>query len=63
MKEKLTHITDNEFYVVDSLTHSIPYISIQLVVANSYLKIKGLKALKFLTNLRYKSPGIRLHIF
>ena len=24
MKEKLTHITDNEFYVVDSLTHSIP---------------------------------------
>ena len=26
MKEKLTHITDNEFYVVDSLTHSIPYL-------------------------------------
>ena len=25
-KEKLTHITDNEFYVVDSLTHSIPYL-------------------------------------
>jgi hypothetical protein len=24
MKEKLTYITDNEFYVVDSLTHSIP---------------------------------------
>ena len=24
MKEKLTHITDNEFYAVDSLTHSIP---------------------------------------
>ena len=26
MKEKLTHITDNEFYVVDSLTHSIHYL-------------------------------------
>ena len=26
MKEKLTHITDNEFYVVDSLTQSIPYL-------------------------------------
>ena len=26
MKEKLTHITDNEFYMVDSLTHSIPYL-------------------------------------
>lgn len=26
MKEKLTHITDNEFYVVDSLTHSLPYL-------------------------------------
>ena len=26
MKEKLTHITYNEFYVVDSLTHSIPYL-------------------------------------
>lgn len=26
MKEKLTHITDNEFYVIDSLTHSIPYL-------------------------------------
>lgn len=26
MKEKLTNITDNEFYVVDSLTHSIPYL-------------------------------------
>ena len=26
MKEKLTHITDNEFDVVDSLTHSIPYL-------------------------------------
>ena len=26
MKEKLTHITDNVFYVVDSLTHSIPYL-------------------------------------
>ena len=26
MKEKLTHITDNEFYVEDSLTHSIPYL-------------------------------------
>ena len=26
MKEKLTHITDNEFYVVDSLTHSTPYL-------------------------------------
>ena len=26
MKEKLTHITDHEFYVVDSLTHSIPYL-------------------------------------
>lgn len=26
MKEKLTHITDNEFYVVGSLTHSIPYL-------------------------------------
>ena len=26
MKEKLTHITDNEFYAVDSLTHSIPYL-------------------------------------
>ena len=26
MKEKLTHIIDNEFYVVDSLTHSIPYL-------------------------------------
>lgn len=26
MKEKLTHITDNELYVVDSLTHSIPYL-------------------------------------
>ena len=26
MKEKLTHITDNEFYVVDSLTHSITYL-------------------------------------
>ena len=26
MKEKLTHTTDNEFYVVDSLTHSIPYL-------------------------------------
>ena len=26
LKEKLTHITDNEFYVVDSLTHSIPYL-------------------------------------
>lgn len=26
MKEKLTYITDNEFYVVDSLAHSIPYL-------------------------------------
>ncbi len=26
MKEKLTHITDNKFYAVDSLTHSIPYL-------------------------------------
>lgn len=26
MKEKLTHITDNELYAVDSLTHSIPYL-------------------------------------
>lgn len=26
MKEKLEHITDNDFYVVDSLTHSIPYL-------------------------------------
>ena len=26
MKEKLTYITDNEFYVVDSLTPSIPYL-------------------------------------
>ena len=26
MKEKLTHITDNDFYTVDSLTHSIPYL-------------------------------------
>lgn len=26
MKEKLTPIIDNEFYVVDSLTHSIPYL-------------------------------------
>ena len=26
MKVKLTHITDTEFYVVDSLTHSIPYL-------------------------------------
>ena len=26
MKEKLTLNTDNEFYVVDSLTHSIPYL-------------------------------------
>lgn len=26
MKEKLEHITDNNFYVVDSLTHSIPYL-------------------------------------
>lgn len=26
LKEKLIHITDNEFYSVDSLTHSIPYL-------------------------------------
>lgn len=26
MKEKLTHITNNEHYTVDSLTHSIPYL-------------------------------------
>ena len=26
MKEKLTYITDKESYVVDSLTHSIPYL-------------------------------------
>lgn len=26
MKEKLTHVTDNEFYSVDSLTYSIPYL-------------------------------------
>lgn len=26
MKEKLTYITDNELYAVDSLTHSIPYL-------------------------------------
>ena len=26
MKEKLEHITSNDFYVVDSLTHSIPYL-------------------------------------
>lgn len=26
MKEKLHHITTNEFYTVDSLTHSIPYL-------------------------------------
>lgn len=26
LKEKLTHITENEFYTVDSLTHSIPYL-------------------------------------
>lgn len=26
LKEKLTHITDNKFYAVDSLTHSIPYL-------------------------------------
>lgn len=26
MKEQLIHITDNKFYSVDSLTHSIPYL-------------------------------------
>lgn len=26
MKENLTHITSNEHYIVDSLTHSIPYL-------------------------------------
>lgn len=26
MKEKLVHITNNDFYMVDSLTHSIPYL-------------------------------------
>lgn len=26
MKELLTHITSNELYIVDSLTHSIPYL-------------------------------------
>lgn len=26
LKEKLTHVTDNEFYSVDSLTYSIPYL-------------------------------------
>lgn len=26
MKKKLTHITDNDFYTVDSLTHSIPFL-------------------------------------
>ena len=26
MKEQLIHITDNQFYTVDSLTHSIPYL-------------------------------------
>ena len=26
MDGKLVHITDNEFYAVDSLTHSIPYL-------------------------------------
>lgn len=26
MKEQLTHITSNELYIVDSLTHSIPYL-------------------------------------
>lgn len=26
MKKKLIHITDNEFFTVDSLTHSIPYL-------------------------------------
>lgn len=26
MKEQLIHITDNKFYTVDSLTHSIPYL-------------------------------------
>ena len=26
MKEKLIHITDNQFYTVDSLTHSIPLV-------------------------------------
>lgn len=26
LKEKLIHITDNKFYSVDSLTHSIPYL-------------------------------------
>lgn len=26
MKEQLTHITNNEYFTVDSLTHSIPYL-------------------------------------
>ena len=26
MKDKLIHITDNQFYAIDSLTHSIPYL-------------------------------------
>ena len=28
MDGKLVHIVDNDFYVVDSLTHSIPYLAV-----------------------------------
>ena len=44
MKEKLTHITDNDFYTVDSLTHSIPYLvpraSIPLPIMNCLFVFK-----------------------
>ena len=42
MKEKLTHITDNEFYVVDSLTHSIPYLVPRASALLDSLAAKGL---------------------
>lgn len=45
-KEKLIHITDNEFYTVDSLTHSIPYL---VPKANALLDTIGSNFLDSLT--------------
>ena len=40
MKEKLTHITDNEFYAVDSLTlHSLPRSTCQRIARYNRLQL------------------------
>ena len=58
MKEKLTHITDNEFYAVDSLTHSIPY----LVPRASIARYNRLQLSRFIGCQRSESQSGNHHL-